>query len=438
MAVVGALAAMFCLLNSTILGIKVVGKVALCALAGTFVLTVLFLVRSVTLSGAGTGYLFLFTPNLNGLLKDQVWIDAFRLVYLNLTFAFWPMAGLASHNRFHNNCFLDSALLISAALFAPLLLSISIFCCYGFFAEMLGVSLYEVIEPGVKLWFVVMPEICSQLPSSNVWCVIWFGLLCLTLLGTQMGFCISVVSSILDLLGWVHGWRQAIPVTVILCLFIFVSTVVGIFVGSSYLRILDEGFVYLQIVPIALFCIGVVWLYGGLQKFYLMRFAKDVESMVGFFPIFFKGLFTAMWGFVTPCLMAAYLLEEFIYNWTHLTKPTLIFMGVCLLVLIIGAILGGLHEVWKHKDVNTYFTDYFFRASLPLPNWGPALEDHRSYAGYLPTGFTPQPYRIGQRPYLPNVEDPQPPVGKPEMDTATLPAATPLLGLNLVSTETTL
>ncbi|PIK57429.1 hypothetical protein BSL78_05643 [Apostichopus japonicus] len=187
---------------------------------------------------------------------------------------------------------------------------------------------------------------------------------------------------------------------------------------------------------------------GGLQRFYLMRFAKDVESMVGFFPVFFKGLFTAMWGFVTPCLMVAYLLEDFIYNWSDLTKPTLIFMSVCLLVLTIGVILGGLHEVWKHKDVNTYFTDYIYRASLPLPNWGPALEDHRSYAGYLPTGLTPQPYRIGQRPYLPNVEDPQPPVGNPtsgssaqremDPDTASTLAATLLLSLSLDSTETTL
>lgn len=101
--------------------------------------------------------------------------------------------------------------------------------------------------------------------------------------------------------------------------------------------------------------------------------------------------------------------------------------------------------------VNVYFLSlflnlqYFYRAALPLPQWGPALDFHRNFAGYLPAGFTPQPYRMGQRP---NPSDPiqqesssrdQQNMSKDEVDPeATLPASTPMLGLTLCSTETTL
>ena len=84
---------------------------------------------------------------------------------------------------------------------------------------------------------------------------------------------------------------------------------------------------------------------------------------------------------------------------------------------------------------------------MPLPKWGPSLDAHRKSAGYLPPDFTPQPYRLNQGHQPPGagqqLTQPNPGAeGNSSKDsegaTATLPASTPLLGLNLCSTETTL
>lgn len=154
-----------------------------------------------------------------------------------------------------------------------------------------------------------------------------------------------------------------------------------------------------------------------------------------------------MWGIGIPLITGIITLhlwaESTVFRINFLSSwPTIV---LSLLVLIVGVVIGGLHELHKHSHTNTYCTDYFYRAALPLPQWGPALDFHRNFAGYLPAGFTPQPYRMGQRP---NPSDPiqqesssrdQQNMSKDEVDPeATLPASTPMLGLTLCSTETTL
>lgn len=84
---------------------------------------------------------------------------------------------------------------------------------------------------------------------------------------------------------------------------------------------------------------------------------------------------------------------------------------------------------------------------MPHPKWGPALDAHRKYAGYLPSDFTPQPYRIthgnqhpgaGLQPTQPDTVEARSTSKDTTDPGATLPASTPLLGLTLCSTETAL
>ncbi|KAJ8027972.1 Sodium- and chloride-dependent glycine transporter 1 [Holothuria leucospilota] len=445
--IISALVASCLLLQATLMGIKIVGKLSLCCLVASFLLTVVLLVRSATLPGSYVGLQFLFYPVRDYLFKFEVWKNAFFFVAYLLTFNVGTNITLASHNRFHNNCFLDTAILVMVSIFAPLMLAIATFSFFGFFAYHENLEMNEVVTLGPRMFFEALPQIFLKMPVSHLWTQMWFGLLALNLFTSEIGIIIAITSSILDLFGWVHSWRLIVPITLIICVFLFLVTGFGIFfLGIEvFLSSIDEGLQYLPFIVVAILAFSLVWIYGGNQNFQLLRFGRDIEIMVGFFPAFFDVMFTSLWGLIVPLLLAVAILYRIIVSYEFLTMRVWIVFGLSLLVLGVGFILGALHEAYQHIHINTYFTDYFYRASLPHPRWGPALDAHRKYAGYLPSDFTPQPYRLTHGDHHPEAGlQPTQPVeaGSTAKDTAdpgaTLPASTPLLGLTLCSTETTL
>ncbi|MEQ2174864.1 Sodium- and chloride-dependent glycine transporter 1 [Goodea atripinnis] len=141
------------------------------------VLTILF-VRGITLDGAINGIKYYLTPQWEKVLDAKVWGDAASQIFYSLGCAWGGLITMASYNKFHNNCF---------SVYAGFV----IFSILGFMAHNLNVPVSEVADHGPGLAFVAYPEALTLLPISPLWSLLFFFMLILLGLGTQVraGYC---------------------------------------------------------------------------------------------------------------------------------------------------------------------------------------------------------------------------------------------------------
>uniref|UniRef100_A0A7N6AHG3 Transporter n=1 Tax=Anabas testudineus TaxID=64144 RepID=A0A7N6AHG3_ANATE len=236
-------------------GVKSTGKVVYITATFPFVMLIVLLVRGVTLPGAAEGIKFYLYPDLTRLQDPEVWIDAGTQIFFSYAICLGAMTSLGSYNKYKYNCYRDCLLLGGLNSGTSFVSGFAIFSVLGFMAQEQGVDIADVAESGPGLAFIAYPKAVSMMPLPTLWAVLFFIMLLLLGLDSQVG--IFTIQRCNAFFLFTHI-TQIINAFFFLRLFFFQG---GMYVFQLFDYYAASGVCLLWV---AFFeCIAVAWVYAG-------------------------------------------------------------------------------------------------------------------------------------------------------------------------------
>ncbi|VDN60109.1 unnamed protein product [Dracunculus medinensis] len=253
-----------------------------------YVLLIVLLIRALTLPGAGKGLSYYFTPNFTKLVETTVWRDAGTQVLYSYGVGYGTLTALGSHNSFNQNCFRDS--FITCAING-------------------GTS----ILAGVGLVFQAYPEVASNLPVKQVWAVLFFFMIVILGLDTQVCILEGFFTALEDTFPAIRRFKS-----VSLAITCFIFFIIGIPMvsqaGSYWLTLFDaygaSGIALLFVVFFEV--IGLAWGFGAKN---IRNALKEMISLN------MSIVWDIFWKFLTP-ISVAVLFIVCIVKYEPLRYPT--------------------------------------------------------------------------------------------------------------------
>uniref|UniRef100_A0A4W5JYY8 Transporter n=1 Tax=Hucho hucho TaxID=62062 RepID=A0A4W5JYY8_9TELE len=315
-------------------GVKSSGKVVYFTATFPYVVLTILFIRGITLEGAVTGIKYYLTPQWHKILDAKVWGDAASQIFYSLGCAWGGLITMASYNKFHNNCYRDSIIISITNCATSVYAGFVIFSILGFMAHHLNVDVSEVADHGPGLAFVAYPEALTLLPISPLWSLLFFFMLILLGLGTQVSQSTTMIS-----------WYKYSG-----CILIFFSLVI----------------------ISCIMCICIMYVYGHKKYF------KDVEMMLGFPPPIF---FRVCWRFVSPIIIS-FILIFTVIQYKPITYNDYVYPGWSLAIGFLMAMSSvtciPIYALYKiSKSEGTTFLERLKNSCKADIKWGPALSEHR-------------------------------------------------------------
>jgi solute carrier family 6 (neurotransmitter transporter, creatine) member 8 len=151
-----------------------------------YVFLTILLIRGIMLPGAIDGIKYYLYPNWARLGDFQVWSDAGTQIFYSYGIGIAALVSLGSFNKFHHNSYRDVVVFTVINTLTSILAGFVIFSILGYMAYERGIDIKDVAEEGPGLAFIVYPQALQLLPWSPVWSFIFFVMLFLLGLGTQV------------------------------------------------------------------------------------------------------------------------------------------------------------------------------------------------------------------------------------------------------------
>lgn len=260
----------------------------------------------------------------------------------------------------------------------------SVFAVMGVLGKELNTTVENVIAPDVGLAFTAYPAALTYLPAAPVWAILFFLMLVMMGLSTEITIVETVVTAIIDEKIEVLRKKRVTVLFIVCVLLYFLGLPMTTESGLYILQLVDEctGFP-LMIIGISM-CIAIAWVYG------VKKFCGNIKHMIRhevslFWRILWLGVSPTMLLFVLIFSVVDYkpLAEKFTSSaypfWSDITAFLLMTVPVvsiplCMIVKLCMA-EGSLRERLRYL-------------CEPEPDWGPALEKHWEHVEYVPTVFT--------------------------------------------------
>ena len=155
-----------------------------------FLVLLVFLVRGLTLEGAGDGVIALLTPDPSKLFTVEIWITAISQLFFGVSAGMGVLTTYASFNP-SGTPIVKSALIVCLANSGfSLLAGVTVFAFLGHLAHERQCSITDVVEGGSSLAFEVFPVAFASLPWPHFWAVSFF----LMLLNLGISSAVSMTS----------------------------------------------------------------------------------------------------------------------------------------------------------------------------------------------------------------------------------------------------
>ena len=237
----------------------------------------------------------------------KVWGDAAVQVFFALSPAWGGLITLASYNKFTNNCYRDSILVLFANAGTSIFSGFVVFSIIGYLAHEMDVAIDEVVDQGVGLAFMVYPEVVARLPVSPFWSFLFFFMLITLGLDSQFALLETVQTAVLDRFPSLRDHK-----IIILLLVSTVGYAGGIIFttqsGVLWLGLFDHYAANFSVLIIAITeCLLIAWYYGT------ERFIRDIEKMIGHRTKRWKQLWSIMWKYITPSILMVSISSHFAF-----------------------------------------------------------------------------------------------------------------------------
>ena len=181
----------FCIWKS----VKATGKVVYFTATVPYVLLFVFLGRGLTLPGAMEGLRFFLEPKWEKMLEAKVWVYAAAQVFNSVGIGFGSLIAFSSYNRFHGPILRDTLIVTMIDAVTCIICGFCVFSTMGNLALEQGKEVDEVVADGPGLVFVVFPHALAQLPLPQVWSVVFFLMLIMLGVDSQVRHHISMQKS---------------------------------------------------------------------------------------------------------------------------------------------------------------------------------------------------------------------------------------------------
>lgn len=298
-------------------GIKSAGKVIYVTATVPYIILIILMGFGLSLEGAYRGVEFyILNPNWTKMTESGTWSDAAQQIFFSLSVGGGGLTTLASYNDFNNNLLRDTMIVVLGNCGTSFFAGFVIFPILGFMSQALSKPVAEIAAQGTTLAFVAYPDAITQIPGAPAWALLFFGMLIMLGLDTQVVLVEVVITAIVDNKPeWRHGKRKAAVVGAV-C---FVAFLIGIVFttrgGSELLDLVDT---FAGGTPLVIACMlelmMVMWVYG------IRRFVGDVALMMGTPPSKFWRLlgyptnwyWWANWALITPLLLISVMVFQFV------------------------------------------------------------------------------------------------------------------------------
>ncbi|SPP74041.1 sodium-dependent nutrient amino acid transporter 1 isoform X2 [Drosophila guanche] len=349
-------------------GVKSSGKASYFLALFPYVVMLILLVRALTLPGAFDGVLYFLRPQWHKLLEAQVWYAAVTQVFFSLAICFGNIIMYSSYNRFGHNIYRDANIVTTLDTFTSLLSGVIIFGILGNLAyENNTTDIASVVNGGPGLAFISYPDAIAKFKVlPQVFSVLFFLMLFVLGIGSNVGMTSCLTTVIKDQFGHVKNWMIVVAIAVIGYLLGLLYITPG---GQFVLNLLDfYGATFVALVLAIFELVAIGWVYG------VKRLCRDVQFMLGIKTSLY---YRICWAVVTPLLMFTILIytlaryEPLKYKDYTYQSGVYVF-GWCLSAFGVGQVLFWAIPAVRRQPSNLSLCARIRKAFEPLPNWGPA------------------------------------------------------------------
>uniref|UniRef100_H3AQG6 Solute carrier family 6 member 8 n=1 Tax=Latimeria chalumnae TaxID=7897 RepID=H3AQG6_LATCH len=280
-------------------GVKFSGKVVYFTAGFPYVVLFILFVRGLMLPGALNGITYYLKPDWSKLATAQVWIEAGTQAFYSTGIGFGVLSALGSFNRFNNNCFRDTFIIILINAGTNFFAGFVVFSTLGFMAAEQGMHISHVAESGPGLAFTTYPKAVTMMPLAPLWAVLFFVMLFFIVLDSMFVGIEGVVTALLDLVPTKFYRRYqrevAMAITCAVSFLISLSMVTqgGVYVFTLFDNYAASGMTLLW--QTFWQCVVVGWVYGA------DRLLDDFAHMIGYRPFLFP-LIKWCWLVISPCV----------------------------------------------------------------------------------------------------------------------------------------
>ncbi|CAD5216094.1 unnamed protein product [Bursaphelenchus okinawaensis] len=344
-----------------------------------YFLVIVLLIRGLTLPGAYTGISFYLTPNFTKLAEPAVWKDAGTQVFYSYGVGFGTLIALGSHNKFTHNCYRDAIIMCFVNGGTSILAGTAVFSILGYMSFIAEKDIAEIVKPGVGLAFLAYPEVASNLPMKQVWAFLFF--LMITILGLDSQVCMmeglfTALEDTFPTLLRKHK-KKSLAFT---CLFFFILGIPMVsYAGSHWLTLVDNygasGYALLFVVFFEV--VGLSWGIG------VERIRNGLKEMVGIYP---NPAFPLLWKYISPSVtLCMFILCTVMYTPLYYTdgRPFPIWaqlFGICLSLCSMISIPAYAIYYMVTKPKGQSCKERFFQGVYPPKELDEQLERRRQKA----------------------------------------------------------
>ena len=235
----------------------------------------------------------------------NVWKDAATQIFYSLGVSFGTLTTLSSYNKFDNNCHRDALLVGCINCFTSFFAGFAVFAILGFMAKSTGQKIEDVVQSGAALVFIAIPQAVTFMPIPQIWSFLFFSMLLTLGVGTMIASVETLITVIIDQFSLIKSKHY---VTILVCLFMFISGLSMFFNGGLYMfDLLDNVSATWNIMLCALIEVVMVsWLYG------VNNFLNDIKMMDIKIPKVMEFYWRFCWCLVTPVSILVLIIMQFV------------------------------------------------------------------------------------------------------------------------------
>lgn len=184
--------------------------------------------RVLFIPGALDGIAALVQPDLTVLLSFDVWVAALGQVFFSLSLGFGAMIAYGSYRRKHSNLVRDAMQISLSDTLVSIIAGVVVFGTLGALSLSRAVPIDQVVASGPQLAFVVLPQALLHLPFAAVVSALFFAMLFLLGLSSQVSISQAIVESVEEhSRRWTNGYSAAL-----VCLTGAISSVGYVWLGD--------------------------------------------------------------------------------------------------------------------------------------------------------------------------------------------------------------